>query len=334
MTKNIVFSGVQPSGEIHLGNYLGAITQFVGLQDDNKCIFSIVDLHAITVWQDPTTLSDSTREILAIFLACGLDYKKNIIFNQSQVAQHAQLAWILSCTAKIGWLNRMTQFKDKAGKNKEVASIGLYTYPILMAADILLYGATHVPVGDDQKQHLELARDIAQKFNSDYKLEFFTLPEPIINKKATRIMSLRDGTKKMSKSDISEYSRILMTDSNEQIAQKIKKAKTDSMKMPASSDELGTRPEINNLLTIFSSCVNRDKNDIINEYASKEISVFKKDLIDCITSIVKPISDETNHLLKDKSHLDEILSIGAEKARVISKKTIFEVNKIIGMIYK
>ena len=334
MTKNIVFSGVQPSGEIHLGNYLGAITQFVSLQDDNKCIFSIVDLHAITVWQDPTTLADSTREILAIFLACGLDHKKNIIFNQSQVAQHAQLAWILSCTAKIGWLNRMTQFKDKAGKNKEVASIGLYTYPILMAADILLYGATHVPVGDDQKQHLELARDIAQKFNSDYKLEFFILPEPIINKKATRIMSLRDGTKKMSKSDISEYSRILMTDSNEQIAQKIKKAKTDSMKMPASYDELGTRPEINNLLTIFSSCVNRDKNDIINEYASKEISAFKKDLIDCITSIVKPISDETNHLLKDKSHLDKILSDGAEKSRVIAQKTIFEVSKIIGMIYK
>jgi len=334
MTKNIVFSGVQPSGEIHLGNYLGAITQFVNLQNDNKCIFSIVDLHAITVWQDPATLADSTREILAIFLACGLDHNKNIIFNQSQVAQHAQLAWILSCTAKIGWLNRMTQFKDKAGKNKEVASIGLYTYPILMAADILLYGATHVPVGDDQKQHLELARDIAQKFNSDYKLEFFILPEPIINKKATRIMSLRDGTKKMSKSDISEYSRILMTDSNEQIAQKIKKAKTDSMKMPASSDELGTRPEINNLLTIFSSCVNRDKNDIINEYASKEISAFKKDLIDCITSIVKPISDETNHLLKDKSHLDKILSDGAEKARVIAQKTIFEVSKIIGMIYK
>jgi len=334
MTKNIVFSGVQPSGEIHLGNYLGAITQFVSLQDDNKCIFSIVDLHAITVWQDPATLADSTREILAIFLACELDHKKNIIFNQSQVAQHAQLAWILSCTAKIGWLNRMTQFKDKAGKNKEVASIGLYTYPILMAADILLYGATHVPVGDDQKQHLELARDIAKKFNSDYKSEFFTLPEPIINKKATRIMSLRDGTKKMSKSDISGYSRILMTDSNEQISQKIKKAKTDSMKMPVSPDELGTRPEISNLLTIFSSCVNRDKNDIINEYASKEISVFKQDLIDCITSIVKPISDETNHLLKDKSHLDEILSIGAEKARVISQKTIFEVNKIIGMIYK
>ena len=334
MTKNIVFSGVQPSGEIHLGNYLGAITQFVSLQDDNKCIFSIVDLHAITVWQDPAILADSTREILAIFLACGLDCKKNIIFNQSQVAQHAQLAWILSCTAKVGWLNRMTQFKDKAGKNKEVASIGLYTYPILMAADILLYGATHVPVGDDQKQHLELARDIAQKFNSDYKLEFFTLPEPIINKKATRIMSLRDGTKKMSKSDISEYSRILMTDSNEQIAQKIKKAKTDSMKMPASSDELDARPEINNLLTIFSSCVNRDKNDVINEYASKEISAFKKDLIDCITSIVKPISDETNHLLKDKSHLDEILSDGSKKARAIAQKTIFEVSKIIGMIYK
>mgnify|MGYP001219485502 CR=1 FL=1 len=249
MTKNIVFSGVQPSGEIHLGNYLGAITQFVGLQDDNKCIFSIVDLHAITVWQDPTTLADSTREILAIFLACGLDHKKNIIFNQSQVAQHAQLAWILSCTAKVGWLNRMTQFKDKAGKNKEVASIGLYTYPILMAADILLYGATHVPVGDDQKQHLELARDIASTFNHRYGKEHFVQPEPFIMGEATRVMSLKDGTAKMSKSAPSDLSRINLTDDADAIAKKIRKAKTDALPFPRTLNEAKSRSEINNLIT-------------------------------------------------------------------------------------
>jgi tryptophanyl-tRNA synthetase len=232
MSDKVIFSGVQPSGEIHIGNYLGAITQFVNYQTDYKSIFSIVDLHAITVWQDPEALKNSTREVLAIFLASGLDESKNIIFNQSQVPEHTQLAWILSCTARVGWLNRMTQFKDKAGKNRENASIGLYTYPILMAADILLYSASHVPVGEDQKQHLELARDIAHKFNTDYNENCFILPEPLMNKSTTRIMSLRNGSNKMSKSDISEYSRILMTDSNDQISLKIKKAKTDSLKMP------------------------------------------------------------------------------------------------------
>ena len=251
MSNKIIFSGVQPTGEIHIGNYLGAISQFVSNQDEYKSIFSIVDLHAITIPQNPKELLNRTRQVLAIFLASGIDPTKNIIFNQSQVPEHTQLAWILNCTARVGWLNRMTQFKDKAGKNKENASIGLYTYPILMAADILLYSASHVPVGDDQKQHLELARDIAHKFNTDYDTDIFRLPEPLLNKSSTRIMSLRDGSKKMSKSDISEYSRILMTDSNDEISIKIKKAKTDPMNMPSSSEEAGNRPEIDNLLNIY-----------------------------------------------------------------------------------
>ena len=251
MSNKIIFSGVQPTGEIHIGNYLGAISQFVSNQDEYKSIFSIVDLHAITIPQNPKELLNRTRQVLAIFLASGIDPSKNIIFNQSQVPEHTQLAWILNCTARVGWLNRMTQFKDKAGKNKENASIGLYTYPILMAADILLYSASHVPVGDDQKQHLELARDIAHKFNTDYDTDIFRLPEPLMNKSSTRIMSLRDGAKKMSKSDISEYSRILMTDSNDEISIKIKKAKTDSMNMPSSAEEASSRPEIENLLNIY-----------------------------------------------------------------------------------
>ena len=282
MSKKIVFSGVQPSGEIHLGNYLGALKQFVELQHDNDCIFSIVDLHAITVWQDPSTLGNRTREALAIFIACGLNPEKNIIFNQSQVSEHSQLAWYLNCTARVGWLNRMTQFKDKAGKNKEVASVGLYTYPILMAADILLYNATHVPVGDDQKQHLELVRDIAQKFNNDYKQDYFILPEPLVNKMATRIMSLRDGSKKMSKSDPSEQSRIMMTDTNDQIVKKIMKAKTDSLNMPNTIEEADKRPEISNLINIFVSCSEISKQKVIDDFASKEISVFKKELINAI----------------------------------------------------
>ena len=278
MSNNIIFSGVQPTGEIHIGNYFGAISQFVSNQEKYKSIFSIVDLHAITVWQDPSELSKSIKKVLAIFLASGIDPDKNIIFNQSRVAEHTQLSWVLSCTARMGWLNRMTQFKDKAGKNKENASIGLYSYPVLMAADILLYSATHVPVGDDQKQHLELARDIAHKFNTDYKKEIFALPVPLMNQSSARIMSLRDGTKKMSKSDISEYSRILMTDSNDQITTKIKKAKTDSMNMPMDLNEAEKRPEINNLLNIYCACTNRKKDEIISNFSGKEISFFKKSL--------------------------------------------------------
>ena len=334
MNDKVIFSGVQPSGEIHIGNYLGAITQFVNYQTDYKSIFSIVDLHAITVWQDPEALRNSTREVLAIFLASGLDESKNIIFNQSQVPEHTQLSWILSCTAKIGWLNRMTQFKDKAGKNKENASVGLYTYPILMAADILLYAASHVPVGDDQKQHLELARDIAHKFNTDYNDNIFVMPEPLMNKSTTRIMSLRDGSNKMSKSDISEYSRILMTDSNDQITLKIKKAKTDSLKMPNTLKESESRLEVNNLLNIYSACAYMKKEEVISKYASKEISLFKNDLTEVIINVVEPISIKTNQLLTDKEYLDNILSIGAAKAKDIACKTITKVYDKIGMITK
>ena len=334
MNDKVIFSGVQPSGEIHIGNYLGAITQFVNYQTDYKSIFSIVDLHAITVWQDPEALRNSTREVLAIFLASGLDESKNIIFNQSQVPEHTQLSWILSCTAKIGWLNRMTQFKDKAGKNKENASVGLYTYPILMAADILLYTASHVPVGDDQKQHLELARDIAHKFNTDYNDNIFVMPEPLMNKSTTRIMSLRDGSNKMSKSDISEYSRILMTDSNDQITLKIKKAKTDSLKMPNTLKESESRLEVNNLLNIYSACAYMKKEEVISKYASKEISLFKNDLTEVIINTVEPISIKTNQLLRDKEYLDNILSKGAARAKDIACKTISKVYDKIGMITK
>ena len=332
MSNNIIFSGVQPTGEIHIGNYFGAISQFVSNQEKYKSIFSIVDLHAITVWQDPSELSKSIKKVLAIFLASGIDPDKNIIFNQSRVAEHTQLSWVLSCTARMGWLNRMTQFKDKAGKNKENASIGLYSYPVLMAADILLYSATHVPVGDDQKQHLELARDIAHKFNTDYKKEIFALPVPLMNQSSARIMSLRDGTKKMSKSDISEYSRILMTDSNDQITTKIKKAKTDSMNMPMDLDEAESRPEINNLLNIYCACTNRKKDEIISNFSGKEISFFKKSLTEVLVTAVEPISTKTKELLNDEKYLDEILIKGAENARNIAQEKIQEIYKIVGMI--
>ena len=332
MSNNIIFSGVQPTGEIHIGNYFGAISQFVSNQEKYKSIFSIVDLHAITVWQDPSELSKSIKKVLAIFLASGIDPDKNIIFNQSRVAEHTQLSWVLSCTARMGWLNRMTQFKDKAGKNKENASIGLYSYPVLMAADILLYSATHVPVGDDQKQHLELARDIAHKFNTDYKKEIFALPVPLMNQSSARIMSLRDGTKKMSKSDISEYSRILMTDSNDQITTKIKKAKTDSMNMPMNLDEAEKRPEINNLLNIYCACTNRKKDEIISNFSGKEISFFKKSLTEVLVTAVEPISTKTKELLSDEKYLDEILIKGAENARNIAQEKIQEIYKIVGMI--
>ena len=332
MSKNVIFSGVQPTGEIHLGNYLGAIKQFVDYQKDYNSIFSIVDLHAVTVWQDPQQLLNNIHKVLSIFLACGLDKEKNIIFNQSQVPEHTQLAWLLSCTARIGWLNRMTQFKDKAGKNRENASVGLYTYPILMAADIMLYKASHVPVGDDQKQHLELARDIAHKFNTDYDIDFFVLPEPLFNSDSTRIMSLRDGTKKMSKSDTSDYSRILMTDDNDTIALKIKKAKTDSLSMPESGNDLSKRPEIENLINIYSSCSGISKNTVIEQFSSKEISYFKKELSQVIINLIQPICSEAKKLYEDKNFLNQVLSSGAIRARQISQNTISDVYKIAGMI--
>jgi tryptophanyl-tRNA synthetase len=331
MSNKIIFSGVQPTGEIHIGNYLGAISQFVSNQDEYKSIFSIVDLHAITIPQNPRELLNRTRQVLAIFLASGIDPTKNIIFNQSQVPEHTQLAWILNCTARVGWLNRMTQFKDKAGKNKENASIGLYTYPILMAADILLYSTSHVPVGDDQKQHLELARDIAHKFNTDYDTDIFRLPEPLMNKSSTRIMSLRDGGKKMSKSDISEYSRILMTDSNDEISIKIKKAKTDPMNMPSSSEEASNRPEIDNLLNIYCACSGKDKDIIISDFSGKEISNFKNDLTKVIISVVEPIAIKTKEFLNDPGYLDNILKKGSDSARKIAKSKIEDLYKIIGM---
>ena len=332
MSKNVIFSGVQPTGEIHLGNYLGAIKQFVDYQKDYNSIFSIVDLHAVTVWQDPQQLLNNIHKVLSIFLACGLDKEKNIIFNQSQVPEHTQLAWLLSCTARIGWLNRMTQFKDKAGKNRENASVGLYTYPILMAADIMLYKASHVPVGDDQKQHLELARAIAHKFNTDYAIDFFVLPEPLFNSDSTRIMSLRDGTKKMSKSDISDYSRILMTDDNDTIALKIKKAKTDSSPMPELADDLSKRPEIENLINIFSSCSGIPKNTVIEQFSSKEISYFKEELSQVLINLIQPICSEAKKLYEDKMFLNQVLSSGAIRARQISQNTISDVYKIAGMI--
>ena len=330
MNNKLIFSGVQPTGEIHIGNYLGAISQFVANQDKYDSIYSIVDLHAITVWQDPKTIQSQIHHVLSVFIASGLDYEKNIIFKQSSVPQHAELAWLLGCTARIGWLNRMTQFKDKAGKNRENASVGLYTYPILMAADILLYRATHVPVGDDQKQHLELARDIAHKFNVDYAVDFFPLPEPVMNKN-TRIMSLRDGTKKMSKSDTSSYSRILMTDTNDDIKNKIKKSKTDSFKMPSDESSLVDRPEISNLINIFSAASGQSKNDVIKEFSEREISEFKSELTDVLIDLIEPISGEIKRLIIDQSFLNEVLHKGSERAKSISTMNISELHNLMGL---
>lgn len=330
MSKDTVFSGVQPTGDIHLGNYLGAIKQFLNFQNDTDSIFCIVDQHAITVFQDPEELKQNVYSVLSIFLACGLDPKKCILFNQSAVREHSVLSWYLSCTARVGWLNRMTQFKDKAGKNRDNASLGLYAYPVLMAADILLYNADKVPVGDDQKQHLELTRDIAHKFNTDYKKIFFKLPEPIINKAAPRIMSLRDANNKMSKSDISKYSRILLTDSNDEISAKINKAKSDSLAMPTSSDQLANRPEINNLITIYSSISNIEKDKVVALFANKEISSFKNELKEVVINLIEPISKEIQKIMNDKKYLQETLNNGSLKARERANKTILELNSVMG----
>ncbi|MFL2552847.1 MAG: tryptophan--tRNA ligase [Gammaproteobacteria bacterium] len=330
MSKDTVFSGVQPTGDIHLGNYLGAIKQFLNFQNDTDSIFCIVDQHAITVFQDPEELKQNVYSVLSIFLACGLDPKKCILFNQSAVREHSVLSWYLSCTARVGWLNRMTQFKDKAGKNRDNASLGLYAYPVLMAADILLYNADKVPVGDDQKQHLELTRDIAHKFNTDYKKIFFKLPEPIINKAAPRIMSLRDANNKMSKSDISKYSRILLTDSNDEISAKINKAKSDSLAMPTSSDQLANRPEINNLITIYSSISNIEKDKVVALFANKEISSFKNELKEVVINLIEPISKEIQKIMNDKKYLQETLNNGSLKARERANKMILELNSVMG----
>ena len=328
-----IFSGVQPTGNLHLGNYLGAIKNFVNLnnEDENDCIFCVVDLHAITVNQDPEELSNNIRGTVATFLASGIDPKKSIIFNQSKVSAHSEAAWILSCVARMGWLNRMTQFKEKAGKDKEKASIGLYSYPVLMAADILLYDATHVPVGEDQKQHLELCRDIAQKFNNDFKIDdFFKIPEPLIQKEFSRIMSLKDGLKKMSKSEISDLSRINLTDTKDQIINKIKKAKTDPLPMPSTIDDINKRPEAKNLIGIYSSLADLKLEETINKFSGKNFSEFKENLIQVLIDKIIPISVEIKKLLDDKNYLDEILLDGSKKAEDIASKKIKKIHKILG----
>ena len=331
--KNIVLSGVQPTGNLHLGNYLGAIKNFVSMQMNYECLFCVVDLHAITVFQDPKELKNNTYEIVASYLASGINHDESIIFNQSQVSYHAELAWVLSCVCRIGWLNRMTQFKEKAGKYKEKASAGLYTYPILMASDILLYKATHVPVGNDQKQHLELTRDIAQKFNNDFNVDnFFPLPEPFIDRDISRIMSLRDGMSKMSKSDLSDYSRINLQDDKDLIIKKIKKSKTADTLMPLSLDEVNKFPEINNLLNIFTGVTDKNKNELINFYKGLNFSGFKSDLADAIVDKISPIGNEIRRLMDDKKYLDNVLSMGNEKAKLKASKTMSEIYDIIGFI--
>jgi len=332
MSKKI-FSGVQPTGNLHLGNYLGAIKNFVDLNNEikNECIFCVVDLHAITVKQNPKELKDNILETVATFIASGIDPQKSIIFNQSKVPAHAEGAWILSCIARMGWLNRMTQFKEKAGKDREKASVGLYSYPVLMAADILLYDSTHVPVGDDQKQHLELCRDIAQKFNNDFEREnFFQVPEPLIQKQFSRIMSLKDGSKKMSKSEISDLSRINLTDDKDQIINKIKKAKTDPMPMPKTVSELEDRLEAKNLIGIYASLTNSNIEKSVESFIGKNFSEFKEKLSEVLVDKIEPISLEIKKLLNDQTYLNKILQVGAEKANSIASKKIQNIKEIVG----
>ena len=331
--NKIVLSGVQPTGGLHIGNYLGAIKNFVSMQTEYDCFFCVVDLHAITVKQDPKLLKNNTYEVVATYLASGIDPVKSVIFNQSNVSSHSELAWIFNCITRMGWLNRMTQFKDKAGKDKENASSGLFIYPNLMAADILLYKATHVPVGDDQKQHLELTRDIAQKFNRDYECDgFFPIPEPIIDKNISRIMSLKNGELKMSKSDPSDYSRISLTDSADQIEKKIKKAKTADIPMPDNNEDVSKLLEVNNLLNIFSGFSEIDKSELIEKYKGQNFSNFKNNLAEVIIEHIKPISKEIDKLMSDKAYLNQIISSGAEKASEKANVTIKEVYDIVGFV--
>jgi tryptophanyl-tRNA synthetase len=336
-----VFSGVQPTGNLHLGNYLGAIIKFVELQNSHDCIYCVVDLHAITLPQKPEELKASIREVAASFLACGIDPQKHIVFNQSQVAEHAELAWVFNCVARIGWLNRMTQFKEKAGKDRENASVGLYAYPCLMAADILAYRATRVPVGEDQKQHLELARDIAQKFNLDYADSiaahghgdaFFPLPEPLIQGSATRVMSLRDGSKKMSKSDPSDYSRINLSDSADIIAQKIRKAKTDPDALPSEIDGLKNRPEADNLIGIFAALEGQTKQQVLRVFGGSNFSSFKTALADLAVAKLGPIGAEMKRLKDDPAFIDGVLADGAARARMMATKTMTCVKDILGFV--
>jgi tryptophanyl-tRNA synthetase len=339
--KERVFSGVQPTGNLHLGNYLGAITKFVALQERYDCIYCVVDMHAITVWQNPSELPRATREVTAAFLACGIDPKKHIIFNQSQVAEHAELAWVFNCVARMGWLNRMTQFKEKAGKDRENASVGLYVYPNLMAADILVYRATHVPVGEDQKQHLELSRDIAQKFNNDFAESihahgfgdtFFPLPEPLIQGPATRVMSLRDGSKKMSKSEQSDYSRINLTDDADAIAQKVRKAKTDPEPLPDDERALAARPEADNLVGIYAALQGVSKGLVLNEFGGSQFSTFKTALADLAVTKLGPIGSEMKKLTQDPVYIDHILADGSQRAQALAADTMKAVKDIIGFV--
>ena len=341
-----VFSGIQPTGNLHLGNYLGAIVNFVKLQDTHNCIYCVVDLHAITpaisVWGGPAALTQNIRKVTAAFLACGIDHTRHIIFNQSQVPGHAELTWILNCVARIGWLNRMTQFKEKAGKDRENASVGLYDYPVLMAADILVYRATHVPVGEDQKQHLEFARDVAQKFNNDFEDSiraqgfadglFFPLPDALIMGPATRVMSLRDGTKKMSKSDPSDYSRINLTDDADSIAQKIRKAKTDPQPLPSEPDGLEGRPEADNLVGIFAALASRDKADVLREFGGGQFSNFKNALAELCVSELSPVAGEMRRLIADPGHIDAILADGAARAHQLADDTVKRAKDIMGFL--
>ena len=329
---NRIFSGMQPTRQLHLGNYLGALRNWVGLQNQYECIFCVVDLHALTIDQDPEVLRNNIREVTAAYIAAGIDPEKNILFNQSFVPGHTELSWILSCHAPLGWLNRMTQFKEKAGKQRDMANLGLYAYPVLMAADILLYKATHVPVGEDQKQHLELARDIAGAFNRRYDVEFFPLPEPQILGEATRVMSLRDGSKKMSKSDESEYSRINMTDDADAIAQKIRKAKTDPEPLPDSVEELEKRPEADNLVTIYAALAGQSREQVLRQFAGAQFSAFKQALVDVSVAELAPMTSRMKELLADKAEIDRILRRGGERAAAIAEKTVNEVKDIVGLL--
>ena len=327
-----IFSGIQPTGNLHLGNYLGAMRNWVRLQDSYDCIYCVVDLHAITMWQDPAELRTNTREVTAAFIAAGIDPKKNIIFNQSRNSDHTELTWVFNCVARLGWLNRMTQFKEKAGKNRENASIGLYDYPVLMAADILAYKATHVPVGDDQKQHLELARDIAQKFNNDFGVDLFPLPEPIILGVASRVMSLRNGTQKMSKSDPSEYSRINLNDGPDDIALKIRKAKTDPEPLPSEVAGLESRPEAGNLVGIYAALGDRQPEEVIGEIGGLSFSQFKEKLTELAVAELGPIGAEMRRLLAEPDEIDKVLSDGGARARALTAPVLADVFETVGFL--
>ncbi|MGO7728809.1 tryptophan--tRNA ligase [Rhizobium johnstonii] len=350
--KKLVFSGVQPTGNLHLGNYLGAIRRFVALQEGNDCIYCVVDMHALTAQLVHEDMPSQTRSIAAAFIAAGIDPEKHIVFNQSAVPQHAELAWIFNCVARIGWMNRMTQFKDKAGKDREQASLGLYAYPSLMAADILVYRATHVPVGEDQKQHLELARDIAMKFNLDYAEHisrtgygvditvgnepvhaYFPMVEPLIGGPAPRVMSLRDGTKKMSKSDPSDLSRINLMDDEDAISKKIRKAKTDPDGLPSEIDGLQGRPEADNLVAIYAALADKSKADVLAEFGGQQFSVFKPALVDLAINVLAPITGEMRRLMDDTSHIDAILRKGGQRARARAEVTMRQVRDVIGFLY-